>query len=77
MTATVKFYYRNGEANGNTAPNAYHQNGSNWDALSSTRGGSGDELYVEATGVTSYSPFALKDTTPTSLNYVYLPLIMR
>jgi subtilisin family serine protease len=77
MTATVKFYYRASEANGNTAPNAYHQNGSVWDALSSTRGGSGDELYVEATGVTSYSPFALKDTTPTSLNYVYLPLIVR
>lgn len=72
--ATVRFYYSSGEANGNTAPNAYHWNGTSWDALPSTRGGSGIAMFVEATNVISYSPFALSDTTPVAL--IYLPIII-
>jgi len=66
-TATVRFYYRSSEANGNTTPNAYHWNGSSWDALPDvSRGGSGDAMWVQATA-TSYSPFTLKDNQPTAV----------
>jgi hypothetical protein len=76
QTATVKFYYRSAEAWGQIAPKAYHFNGSTWDALISTRGGSGEAMWVQATGVNSYSPFALKD--PNIPTYrMYLPLIIR
>jgi hypothetical protein len=76
QTATVKFYYRSVEVWGQIAPNAYHFNGSTWDAQSSTRGGSGETMWVQATGVNSYSPFALKD--PNIPTYrTYLPLIVR
>src|SRR6185295_4499998 len=34
--ATITFYYSADEANGNTAPNAYHWDGTSWEALAST-----------------------------------------
>ena len=69
QNATVRFYYDAGtEANGNTTPIAYHYSGAgNWDALTSTQGGSGIGAYTEATGVNSYSPFALKDDLPNAV----------
>lgn len=76
QTATVKFYYRSAEMRGQLAPDAYHFNGATWDALPSTRGGSGEAMYVQATEVNSYSPFVLKDPNiPTY--YVRLPLVLR
>jgi uncharacterized repeat protein (TIGR01451 family) len=59
--ATVTFYYRAAEGNGNTSPQAHHWNGNAWDALPSTNGGGGDALWVQAT-VADYSPFALADS---------------
>ena len=75
-TATVKFYYRSAEALGNPAPVAYHLTGSTWISLTSTRGGSGEAMFVQAANVDSYSPFALKDPNVTTY-YVVLPLILR
>ena len=75
-TATVKFYYRAAEAWGNPAPVAYHLTDSTWSALTCTRGGSGEAMFVQATNVTSYSPFALKDpNVPTY--YAMLPAVVR
>jgi len=55
---------------------AYHLTGSTWNALTSTRGGSGEAMYVQATDVNSFSPFALKDpNVPTY--YVMLPVSLR
>ena len=77
--ATIEFYYSAGEANGNTAPNAYHWNGAAWEALSSMLGGSGIGSFVVATGITGYSPFALKDSPPIGVPFVhlFLPAIFR
>lgn len=69
-SATVKFYYRSDEANGNTSPNVYHWNSSTstWDLQTfANRGGSEEGMYVEASGISSYSPFALKDNQPTAV----------
>jgi hypothetical protein len=75
QTATIKFYYRSAEMMGQIAPDAYHFNGTTWNALTSTRGGSGEAMYVQAT-VNDYSPFVLKDPNiPTY--YVRLPLVLR
>jgi hypothetical protein len=78
-TATVAFYYAAAEANGNIAPNAYHWNGLSWDALASTPGGSGIGTFVVATGVASFSPFALADSAPVGIPFVhlFLPLLLR
>ena len=61
---------------GQVAPDAYHFNGATWDALASTRGGSGEAMYVQAAGVDNYSPFVLKDPAiPTY--YLHIPLVLR
>ena len=66
--ATVRFYYRAAEANGNAAPTVFHYAGG-WQPESGiSRGGSGDGLWVQATGVDAYSPFALADETPTAVS---------
>ena len=76
QTATVRFYYRSAEMMGQVAPDAYHFNGATWDALASTRGGSGEAMYVQAAGVDNYSPFVLKDPAiPTY--YLHIPLVLR
>jgi hypothetical protein len=66
--ATVRFYYHAAEANGNADPTVYRWDGAAWQALSTTdRSNTGDGWrWVEAQ-VTSYSPFALKDGTPTAI----------
>lgn len=66
-TATVQFYYRSVETNTNTSPLAWHWDASAWDGLPSTYGGSGDAMWVQATNVADYSPFVLKDGTPTTV----------
>jgi hypothetical protein len=76
-TSTVKFFYRSAEAYGlPLLPNAYHFNGVSWDELTSIRGGSGAAMYVQASGVNSYSPFALNDPNMT-VSWSYIPMISR
>ncbi len=65
--STVRFYYREQEANSNTAPYVWHWNGSSWDNvdLVPLRDTADPEGYwVEADGISSYSPFALSDEEP-------------
>lgn len=83
QTASVKFFYQSTEQNNNPLPNAFHYNGAGWDTLSSTRGGSGNAMFVTATGVSQYKsggeialPFALKDPAVVT-RYIYLPHISR
>lgn len=77
MTADVTFYYRNDEENGNLTPDAYHYNDPDWDKLSSTRGGSGDSMWVKADGVDSYSPFALySEKQSIAKRSIFLPFIL-
>ncbi len=67
--ATVRFYYRTDEANGSTAPAVFHYEGGVWQPEAGiSRGGSGEGLWVQATGVDAYSPFALADETPTAVS---------
>jgi hypothetical protein len=63
--AQIRFYYRNDEVNGNSAPNVYHYTGTAW-ALENLvgRGGSGNGFWVTADGIDGYSPFVLNDTLP-------------
>lgn len=80
QTATVRFWYLNDELNGETVTdmNAYHWNGSGWDALTlagTPRGTSGDYEWVEAVGVDAYSPFGLADGSPGSPTAVSLQSI--
>jgi hypothetical protein len=66
QTATVTFYYLDSEANSNTAPNVYHWNGSSWVLQTyDAQDTSGDPNWVRASGISSYSPFALSDNEPT------------
>lgn len=67
--ATLTFYYRSSEANGNVAPLVWHYAGGNtWSTETFVqRGGSGDAQFVQVSGVDSYSPFALKDDQPTAI----------
>lgn len=67
VASRVRFYYRAAEANGNMAPYAWHWNGSSWDnvdlaPLRDTTDPEGN--WVEASGIVSYSPFALSDEEP-------------
>jgi hypothetical protein len=76
QNATVKFYYRPNEGALHLTPFAYHFNGATWGQLASTRGGSGEARFVQATGVSAYSPFALLDPT-VRISRSYLPLIVK
>ena len=73
QAATVRFYYTEGERNGESNANmkVYHWNSgsSQWEEEGGayTRGGSGDGQYVEVTGVDAYSPFVLADNDPTAV----------
>ncbi len=63
--ATVRFYYRTAEANGNQAPVAWHWNGTGWDSpLAGSYGGNGEARWVQATAVSAYSTFGLGDYAP-------------
>jgi len=70
LESTIRFYYRSVEENSNTSPDVYHWNSntSTWDLQTLVgRGGSGEGMYVEASGISSYSPFALGDNQPTAI----------
>lgn len=70
QAATIRFYYRDVEANGNSAPTVYHYSGSGsvWEPESGiTHGGSGEGLWAQATDIGAYSPFALADAAPTAV----------
>ncbi len=75
QTATMRFYYSPDEANGNTAPVAYGWAGAAWQRLPSTRSGSGEALYVEASNVSGYTLFMLMDAP--AERKVYLPLAVK
>ncbi len=73
VTATVRLYYRTtnpDETSGITAADVriYHCDGAYWTELGGTPGSDGAGQYVELTGVTTFSPFALATTNaPTSI----------
>ncbi len=54
---------------------AYGWNGEAWQRLTSTNDGSGEALYVEASNVSGYTLFMLKDAPAESK--VYLPVVIR
>ncbi len=66
--AEITLYYRDAEANSQTAPNIWHFSGGNWvQASGITRGGSGEGNWVKGT-VTTFSPFTLSDNDPTAVD---------
>lgn len=73
-TATVRLYYRTSnpnETNGTTASTIriFHCDGTTWTELGGTTGSDGSGNYVEVTGVTTFSPFALAPGgTPTNVD---------
>lgn len=75
MSATLRFYYLGSEADGNSAPNVYVLNGNQYDALPSTHGGSGSNLYAQGDGGSQYGNFVLKDSQPAARALLYLPLL--
>jgi hypothetical protein len=75
MSATLRFSYLGSEANGNSAPNVYVLNGTQYDALPSTQGGSGQNLFAQGDGGSQYGKFVLKDSQPAPLTLLYLPLL--
>jgi subtilisin family serine protease len=61
----ITFYYSPDEANGVNSPAGYHWNGSTWEGpLAGTCGSSGPALFVTAQGVSAYSTFAVRDSSP-------------
>lgn len=73
--AQIRFYYRAAEQNGETNPDVYHYTGTGttWQLQTLVaRGGSGEALWVTATGINAYSPFRLDEqstvvtSTPTN-----------
>jgi hypothetical protein len=70
--ATVTFYFAASELSGNTCStlDAYHWNGGGWDPAESTasRNCSSEPYSIQSTGVSDFSPFALKsDSGPTAV----------
>ena len=74
VSSTVQFFYLNSEANGNSLPSVFRFNSgtSSWQVLPSTRGGNAPNLFVRASGITSYGRFALYNSPS-----LFLPLIRR
>ncbi len=72
QTATIRFYYALGEANGNPegGVSVYHWNGASWDLEAGTHSHSigADPRWVQVTGVDEYSPFVLDIGTPTAVS---------
>ncbi|MEJ2599759.1 MAG: hypothetical protein P8Z00_15595 [Anaerolineales bacterium] len=77
VSATLRFYYLGGEANGNTAPNVYVLNGTQYDALPSVQGSNGGQLYAQGDGGSQYGHFVLKDSQPAPQVRLYLPALYR
>ena len=70
--ADVTFYYRDAEENGQDVPFIWHWAGSAWEQETlSGRGSMGAEYnWVQATGVSAYSPFAAANDNPTAVTLV-------
>ncbi|MBE2224360.1 MAG: carboxypeptidase regulatory-like domain-containing protein, partial [Anaerolineae bacterium] len=72
QTATIRFYYLPGEANGNpeNGVNVYHWNGGSWDLQTgtTTHSSGGDPRWVQVTGVSNFSPFVLDNGLPTAVS---------
>lgn len=69
-TTLITFFYTEAERNGqtNSLMKVYNWNGSTWVAETiAGYGGSGDGQYVQASGISSFSPFALGNNTPTAV----------
>ena len=74
QSANIKFYFTNAQMQTDqtlSSLNVWHYNGSTWDSITKgTTGGTSScgngaiDCFVEGTGITSYSPFALKNTSP-------------
>lgn len=62
--ATITFYHRSAELNGNTAPTIKTLSNTIWNPISetATRGGSGDASWISASGLTVSGIFGLDDT---------------
>lgn len=84
QAATIRFYFSEAERNKQAANglSVWHFNGSSWEAAGSTLSyserdlacvnGSGSGCWVEATGISSYSPFTLGSTAPPTTNILNL-----
>jgi hypothetical protein len=63
--STVTFYYEPAEANGVANPAGYHWNGSLWEGpMQGACGSYGPVMFVMAQGVTAYSAFSVRDSSP-------------
>jgi subtilisin family serine protease len=61
----ITFYYSPDEANGVNSPASYHWNGAIWEGpLAGTCGSNGPALFVTTQGVSNYSTFAVRDSSP-------------
>ena len=78
--ATITFYFANSELSGNSCDklNAFHWNGSSWDYVyidtmygSSGRLCSSDPPSIRVREVSTFSPFVLKENTPTAVTLRY------
>lgn len=69
QTADITFYYRDAEEGVHDAAQAWHWNGSAWDreTLAGRDRSGAENNWVTASGVTSYSPFALANESPTAV----------
>ena len=66
--SNITFYYNPDEANGVNSPAGYHWNGTTWEGpLPGSAGSYGPVQFVNATGVSNYSTFAVRDSTPLSV----------
>jgi hypothetical protein len=69
QTATLTFYYRDAEENGQTAPHIWHWTGSAWqqETLAGRDGTGVENNWVTVDEVDEYSPFAAADDNPTAV----------
>jgi hypothetical protein len=79
MTATTRFYFAEAERLGLDLSDliVYHYD-SSWNPETGpfTYGGSGDALFVEGDGISSFSPFALDTDSPADSLSLYIPFIL-
>jgi hypothetical protein len=74
QAADITFYYRDAEENGQDAAQVWHWGGSVWEqqALGGRDRTGVENNWVQATGVISYSPFALSNEIPTAVEVLSL-----
>lgn len=79
-SSDITFYFRDAELQTGqtlTSLKIWHYNGSTWDEV--TKGATGDlgggNLYVQGTGISSFSPFVLKNTDPLAVTVEMLSAV--